>query len=340
MRKRTSGIVLAVLFLLTASYCSKLYAETYPYAPVQASDPKVYRVLMKTRFVVPSSGVPVDQLRVWHALPTKREWSGTDTQVGGTNISWIPATGQKQYERSHGSHHVYWDTTVLHPGRTLYFESQFTVRSQVRVFDPTTSQTTWADYVPASLPDADARRDIHADLANIADRIKASTTPSAAVLEFCKWLSANITYDASVSYPYNDVASVMRNRRGHCAHYAEMLIQLCNRAGIPGRRVFGMNLYAPDGVTGGLQNYRADYTNTHTWVEVYFPRIGWVEVEPSSGEQGFTIPARYIQNNTWFQNYAIWISQKGTWKQPEWLYQNGASVSAYGIENIISYSEQ
>jgi len=295
---------------------------------------------MKTRFVVPSSGVRIDQLRVWHALPTKREWSGTGTQVGGSQISWLPGSGQRQYEESHDSHHVYWDTTSLSPGSTLYFETQFIVRSLARTFDPGKSSTIWFDYSSRPLPGSDKRGAIHEELAEIADRIKRSTTPSTAVLEFCTWLKTNITYDASVPFPSTDVASAMGERRGHCGHYAEMLIQLCNRAGIPIRQVFGLNLYAPDGVTGGLQNIRADYTNVHAWAEVYFPRVGWVEVEPSGGDQAFTIPARYIQNNRWFENMAIWISRNGQWKQPEWQYQNGSYVSPYGIENITSYREQ
>ena len=65
-----------------------------------------------------------------------------------------------------------------------------------------------------------------------------------------------------------------------------------------------------------------------------------VEVEPSGGDQAFTIPARFIQNNRGFENCAIWLSQNGQWKQPEWLYKKGTAVSPYGIENIISFSEQ
>ena len=343
IKNRTLGIVLTILSLLTVSYCPQLYAETYqrvePRPAAAISDSKVYRVHMKTRFVVPSSGVRIEQLRVWHALPTKREWSNTDTPVGGSQISWAPKTGQQQYEKTRDSHHVYWDTTALSPGSTLYFESRYTVRSSERTFNPRSAPSIWLDYSASTLPVYDKRQDIHPELAGIADRIKITNTPSAAVLEFCKWLTANITYDASVSYPSTDVASAMRNRRGHCGHYSEMLIQLCNRADIPIRQVFGLNLYAPDGVTGGLQNIRTDYTNVHTWAEVYFPRVGWVEVEPSGGDQAFTIPARYIQNNKWFENLAIWISQNGQWKQPEWQYQSGTYVSPYGIENIISYSE-
>lgn len=391
-RAETFFIVLFILSILTVSYCSDLFAETYkwtdaggcvhfsdspPIGPrdeikvessepprqaatpavnkrdadnvpdnlakyrstVKLSGPKVYRVQMKTRFVVPSSGMRIDNLRVWHALPTKREWSGTDSPWGCSQISWIPETGQKKYEESHDSHHVIWDKINLTPGSTLSFQSQFTVRSSERKFDPKSAPISWSDYSKTALPDYDKRHDLDSELIKIADRIKSTRTPPEAVLEFCQWLKTNITYDASVSYPYNDVASTIRNRRGHCGHYSELLIQFCNRVGIPIRQVFGLNLYAKDGVTGGLHDIRPDYTNIHTWAEVYFPSVGWVEVEPSGGEQAFTIPARFIQNNPWFQNYSIWMRENGQWKQPEWQYRSGRYLSPYGIENIISYSE-
>ena len=336
---RPSAFVSFLTIILFLASCQKSLSASST-SSIETSNAKVYRVRMKTKFVVPSSGVPIEELRVWHALPTKREWSETNTQVGATQICWIPSTGKQQYEKLHDSHHVLWDQTNLTPGNSLSFESEFTVHSPIRKFNPKTAPTRWEDYSASPLPDYDKRQNIHFELVEIADRIRASNTPTAAVLEFCKWLSSNITYDASVSYPYTDVTSAMQNRRGLCGHYSEMLIQLCNRVGIPIRQIFGLNLYTPDGITGGLQNIRADYTNIHTWVEVYFPYIGWVEADPSNSDQAFTIPARYIQNNKWFQNYSIWISQNGQWKQPEWRYQNGSYVSDYGIENIISYSEQ
>jgi hypothetical protein len=133
------------------------------------------------------------------------------------------------------------------------------------------------------------------------------------------------------------VDSIVRNKCGHCGHQATVLAQMMASAGIPMRGVTGLNLYAPDGLTGGLQAIRADFTNIHTWAEVYFPGIGWVEVDPAMGAKAFSIRGYRIQNNRWFQNYAIWIREGGVDKQPTWTAEKGTFRSDYGVENIISY---
>jgi hypothetical protein len=152
-----------------------------------------------------------------------------------------------------------------------------------------------------------------------------------------RWLHAQITYDASVSYPPSGVASTLKYRRGHCGHKFMLLEQFCTRCGIPIRGVWGLNLYAPDG-KGELGAIRLDYVNIHTWAEVYFPSGGWIEVEPDGGDRAFVIGAQYIQNNRWFQNYSVWVRENGQKKQPSWTYQNGRYISDYGLENLITYT--
>ena len=115
---------------------------------------------------------------------------------------------------------------------------------------------------------------------------------------------------------------------------------MCKATGIPIRRVWGLNLYASDGQTNGLQHVRADYTNIHTWAEVFFPKVGWIEVEPTQGRNAFTIPAQFIQNNRWFQNYAIWIRASGEDKIPEWNYSGGKWSSMYGMVNVITFDRR
>lgn len=83
--------------------------------------------------------------------------------------------------------------------------------------------------------------------------------------------------------PGRDVADyfLFDLRQGYCDYYATSMAVLARAAGLPARLVVG---YA-----NGAYNYeRAEYVVTenyaHSWVEIYFTDIGWVEFEPTAGQ--------------------------------------------------------
>ena len=301
-----------------------------------------FQVRMTTTVVVPLTNRSIDVLRVWHALPTHRPWSVSNRGVGATGIT-ASAGGKQEYNQRHNSHHIYWQIAGRqNPGSRHTFTTRFTVRSLERDFDPEKVRVTWQDYrKPASDPtaqgDPSLAAKVHPQIASLADEIRKSMPPPAAVRAFCQWIHQTIKYDASVPYAATDVAASVRQRRGHCGHHAAVLGQFCQHVKIPYRMVRGLNLYQQDG-RGALHAIKADYTNVHTWAEVYFPGIGWIEVEPSSGANAYRIPAKMIQNNPWFQNYSIWIREAGAFKQPTWSYRQGKYSSDYGVENLIRFT--
>jgi transglutaminase-like putative cysteine protease len=68
-------------------------------------------------------------------------------------------------------------------------------------------------------------------------------------------------------------------KRGYCDYYATAMAVLARAAGVPSRLVVG---YA----NGAYDYRRAQYIVTenyaHSWVEIYFTDIGWVEFEPTA----------------------------------------------------------
>ena len=70
-------------------------------------------------------------------------------------------------------------------------------------------------------------------------------------------------------------------KQGYCDYYATSMVVLARAAGLPGRLVVG---YA----NGSYDLERAQYIVTenyaHSWVEIYFANIGWVEFEPTAGQ--------------------------------------------------------
>lgn len=68
-------------------------------------------------------------------------------------------------------------------------------------------------------------------------------------------------------------------RQGYCQHYASTMTVLLRLAGIPARFVEGFLPGQRDG--SGLEVIRN--SASHAWVEVYFPRYGWVSFDPTGG---------------------------------------------------------
>ena len=233
------------------------------------------------------------------------------------------------------SRHVYWEFREgLKPGTAFELVSRFRVRSADRTYDFRSSISKWSDYQYAGV--SDPRPRVEGELAEWVDGIRKSHPPAEAALEFCKWVTEHIKYDASVSFEPRDLAAISRQRKGHCGHQLTMFEAMCATAGIPTRVVVGLNLKAPGGV-GALHRIRPDFENQHTWAQVYLPGSGWVEIDPGMDAKAYFFPAQVIQNSTDFQNYVIWMVEDGKWKMPDWEYRAGEWSSPYGIENRRSF---
>ncbi len=110
------------------------------------------------------------------------------------------------------------------------------------------------------------------------------TNPYAAVIALEAWFrSGNFVYDETPPAwgglpPL--VAFVDRDRRGYCQHFAGAMALMLRYLGIPARVGAGFT-------TGRYNIDRREYTvsdtNAHTWVEVWFPRYGWLPFDPTPG---------------------------------------------------------
>ncbi|MFC2023567.1 DUF4129 domain-containing transglutaminase family protein [Chloroflexota bacterium] len=68
-------------------------------------------------------------------------------------------------------------------------------------------------------------------------------------------------------------------REGYCSYYASAMAVMLRAAGIPARYVEGYSQHLrEEGVFGILE------LDGHSWTEVYFPRYGWVEFEPTGAD--------------------------------------------------------
>ena len=311
---------------------------------VKVGPPVEFSITMTTSVVVPDGDRQIDQVRVYHALPTKRAWDGSPESSGAAQFSFEPKFAKVNRHDKTNSDYLLWTSNDgLEAGKQLIFTTKMTVSSPSRTFDPSTAKVNWKDYdQPAADPSAvvDPAYKPNPTLAEVAAGLKAGRTPPEAVAAFCQWVQKNIRYDASVPFDSTDLASLVKERRGHCGHMAAAVKNMTHSTGIPMRGVVGMNLKTPDGRSDKLHAIRADYSNVHTWTEVWFPGVGWVEAEPSRGAKAFSIPAEYVQNNRWFQNKVLWYREDKKNKMHEWTMSNGKYHSDWQLENTISFTKR
>ncbi len=80
-----------------------------------------------------------------------------------------------------------------------------------------------------------------------------------------------------------------RTRQGYCEYYASTMALLLRSNGVPVRVAEGF-LPGQRTVTASGTTERILKSGSHAWVEVYFPRYGWVLFDPTGGPQAHDIP--------------------------------------------------
>ncbi|WP_067929984.1 transglutaminase-like domain-containing protein [Alicyclobacillus kakegawensis] len=107
------------------------------------------------------------------------------------------------------------------------------------------------------------------------------------------YLQDNYVYqtdDIPVPGPHTDYVDqfLFDTHRGYCNNFASALAVMLRTIGIPTRFVTGFASGDLDtSYTGKDERYIVRNDDAHSWVEVYFPRAGWIPFDPTPG---FTMP--------------------------------------------------
>jgi transglutaminase-like putative cysteine protease len=130
---------------------------------------------------------------------------------------------------------------------------------------------------------ADARRAIGASpysrMALLAERLAAGA-PSAydAVKAVEEYLLENYSYsETPPDRPLPLESFLFDDRTGYCQQFSGAMAVMLRMLGIPARVATG---FSP-GVPEGGDRFRVRALDAHSWVEVYFARIGWVPFDPT-----------------------------------------------------------
>lgn len=99
------------------------------------------------------------------------------------------------------------------------------------------------------------------------------------------YLRTNYPYDLDIPTPPSDqdVADyfLFDLKRGYCDYYATAMVVLARANGLPARFVSG---YSSGSYDAPNAQYIVREMNAHSWAEVYFPEIGWIEFEPTAAQ--------------------------------------------------------
>ena len=82
---------------------------------------------------------------------------------------------------------------------------------------------------------------------------------------------------------------LFRRRQGHCEYFSSAMVMLLRSVGIPSRNVTGFL----GGEWNAFGNYLAVTGNeAHSWVEVWFPEVGWVPFDPTPSARTTVVGGR------------------------------------------------
>ena len=123
--------------------------------------------------------------------------------------------------------------------------------------------------------------------------IRQAKTPHQIAVAIKQHLRTNYRYslDVGTSVPVSPVEDFLFLRKtGYCEHYATAMVMMLRTVGIPARLVTGF-------LAGEWNDFGNYYTvrqrDAHAWVEVYFPRSGWITFDPTPSV------AALVSNHLW-----------------------------------------
>jgi transglutaminase-like putative cysteine protease len=109
-------------------------------------------------------------------------------------------------------------------------------------------------------------------------------SPYAAVLALESWLRGTggfaYTQHPPIARSEPLLDFVLRTKRGYCQHFAGAMALMLRYLGVPSRVAEGFTsgVYDPQTKTWTVTDHDA-----HAWVEVWFPRYGWLPFDPTPG---------------------------------------------------------
>ncbi len=211
----------------------------------------------------------------------------------------------------------------LAPGDRRNIEIHYRIVVQSQLFDLNQCNGTFHDESANSFVDSEPFIESGSNpIINLTNQLaNDKITPCEKSKAFYDYVADNMRYTPHI-YVVQGALAALNNLSGVCSAYSDLLAALNRAAGIPARTLHGLTC--------------CNGNETHVWLDVYLPAVGWVPMDPTWGRypgkrdlyfakmppdhiiinRGRNIPSlggyNYYYLCTWEQNGAI-IASKATW---------------------------
>jgi transglutaminase-like putative cysteine protease len=162
--------------------------------------------------------------------------------------------------------------------------------------------------------------------ARAAELVKNSKTEFEAVQNILSWVIDHMQY--VLTPPEYDALYSLHSGKGNCQNYSHLAAALMRASGIPARIVNGITLKEPYDIRVGNQILTLNMAQgRHSWIEVYFPDLGWMPFDPQQSEL-------FVSNR--FIRVEIGLDNKSTINDGlvRWTREKGSQASLSFEENI------
>ena len=171
------------------------------------------------------------------------------------------------------------------PTTTLAENETYTVVSRRPAYTQRDLQSAGTDYPERitsryrQLPESTADR-VGERASRVVEQADART-PYEAARAIERYLESTKEYSLNVPNPQGNIAEqfLFEMDSGYCTYYATTMVVMLRTLGIPARFVTGYTT----GQRVAEDEYVVRGLDSHAWVEVYFPDVGWVQFDPTPG---------------------------------------------------------
>jgi transglutaminase-like putative cysteine protease len=233
---------------------------------------------------------------------------------------------------------VDWVERVPRAGGKLFFQTTYETTSVTRELTPEAAQKArWRNRRVTTTPE------MNPEIVEMAKTLIKEPTPIDALIKFSHWLVERIRYDITVES--SSVDEALLAGAGDCGPRARIMLQFCDAIGIPTKSIGGASLRFEDGgidrINFAVKSIRS---NSHAWLEVDIPGLGWLEIEPAAQDKTFKVEFHRIQTKGLAHTFRVRLEEKGKWTTTKWESYDDDEVgtrylSDIGLSNVVTFSE-